>query len=394
MTLVETAIPLILKALWLSARWAGILRVDALKSAARRGDPQAEILFLHDRVAQLEVELDLARRRRDKPGGRLRYSLKERLLVLWFMEYFQVPRRHVTRRLGIARSTLYRWLKDVEGQESDGREPANKTPKEIVTLVLEIAKANPHWGRIRISMQVALLNVFLAASTVRNILQRPYPPGEASTASNPTVDHDDEASRPIPAWYPNHVWSVDRTIVLRWGLWPTYVLVAIDHYSRKIVCVTPLEGPNAGWTIDALSQAFEDFGSPKHVITDQEPLFKSAAFADLLDTWHAKHRFGAVGKHGSIAVTERAIKTLKYEWLFRVPLIKNFDHLAELCRSFSDWYNDWRPHMTLDGSRPNDVFSSQAKERPRRNDKTIPPSIARRHFHEVRMTGYRLQQAA
>ena len=104
MTFVETAIPLILKALWLSARWAGILRVYALKNAARRGDPQAEILFLRDRVAQLEVELD--HRRRDKSGDKSRYSLKERLLVLWLMEYFQVPRRHVTKRLGIAISTI------------------------------------------------------------------------------------------------------------------------------------------------------------------------------------------------------------------------------------------------------------------------------------------------
>ena len=67
---------------------------------------------------------------------------------------------------------------------------------------------------------------------------------------------------------------------------------------------------------------------------------------------------------------------------------------AELCRSFSDWYNDWWPHRTLDGSRPNDVFSNQAKERPQRNDKTILPSIARRHFPEVRMTGYRPREAA
>ena len=37
-----------------------------------------------------------------------------------------------------------------------------------------------------------------------------------------------------------------------------------------------------------------------------------------------------------------------------MPLIRGFDHLAELCTSFALWYNEWRPHMTLGGFRPAD----------------------------------------
>ncbi len=62
-----------------------------------------------------------------------------------------------------------------------------------------------------------------------------------------------------------------------------------------------------------------------------------------------------IGKYGSIAVTERVIKTLKSEWLKRVPIIRGFDHLPRLCDEFCDWYNEWRPHMTLDAARPDDV---------------------------------------
>ena len=43
------------------------------------------------------------------------------------------------------------------------------------------------------------------------------------------------------------VGSLDTTKVRCWSLWTIQVLVAIDHFSRKVVCVTPLEGPNAGW---------------------------------------------------------------------------------------------------------------------------------------------------
>ncbi len=66
----------------------------------------------------------------------------------------------------------------------------------------------------------------------------------------------EETGHTNPAFYPNHVWSIDGTIVLRWGLWPTYVLVVLDHFSRKVVAAIPLEGPNAGWVCDALEQAF------------------------------------------------------------------------------------------------------------------------------------------
>jgi Integrase core domain len=87
-------------------------------------------------------------------------------------------------------------------------------------------------------------------------------------------------------------------------------------------------------------------GRQKHIISDQDSVFTGDALAELVRQWNIKPRFGAVGKHGSIAVTERVIKTLKYEWLRNVPIIKSFDHLTALCTEFESWYNAWRPHMT------------------------------------------------
>jgi transposase InsO family protein len=92
--------------------------------------------------------------------------------------------------------------------------------------------------------------------------------------------------------------------VLRWGLWPNRVLVVIDHHSRLVTAVCPLEGPNAGWVVDALQESFRQHGPPRHIVTDQEGGFVSAAFAELLQRWNVRHRFGAVGKHDSIAVAD------------------------------------------------------------------------------------------
>ena len=95
-----------------------------------------------------------------------------------------------------------------------------------------------------------------------------------------------------------------------------------------------------------------------------------------------------------MAVTERVIKTLKYEWLRCVPLIKGFDHLTSLCTEFENWYNIWRPHMTLGGFRPDDLYYSRKPETPKRDAKTVPSNIERYVFAETRLTAYRLRNAA
>ena len=113
-------------------------------------------------------------------------------------------------------------------------------------------------------------------------------------------------------------------------------------------------------------------------------------FAELLTRWNVKQRFGAVGKHGSIAVTERVIRTLKHEWLKRVPVIKGLDHLEALLADFACYYNGWRPHMALGGAVPDVIHAGHHWQRPARTGKAIPAHIERRFFCETRITAFRL----
>ena len=85
-------------------------------------------------------------------------------------------------------------------------------------------------------------------------------------------------------------------------------------------------------------------------------------------------RFGAVGKHGSIAVVERFHRTLK-ELLLLSTIPENqteFEHELEL---IIDWYNEHRPHGTLDGKTPNEVHYSRpaANQQPRFEPRTKWP---------------------
>ena len=393
--IINFAVSLIIKATLIAARFSGRSWKRSLRRLATMdiNEKDKEILFLRDMVDQLKMQVSILQKGIKKKQKNPRYTLREKLFILWQMETFQIPRRRVTEYFGIARSTLYRWLHKIKDQQQTSI-PANKTPLEIAVLIREITKSNLDWGRVRIANQLALLNIFISASTVRNILNRPKPRKAPVSSTIPKKTEGKTEFRSIAAWYPNHVWSVDTTMVLCWGLWPIHIFVVIDHFSRKVMSVTPLEGPNAGWIIEALEDAFQKHDSPKHIISDQAKVFVGDAFAELLDSWNVKPRFGTVGKHGSISVTERVIKTLKYEWLKRVPIIKVFDHLTMLCKEFQYWYNIWRPHMTLDGIRPDDVYYDKKLEKPKRDSKTVPCQIEQHLFRETRITGYRLKKAA
>ncbi|MFC1611703.1 integrase core domain-containing protein [Myxococcota bacterium] len=89
-----------------------------------------------------------------------------------------------------------------------------------------------------------------------------------------------------------------------------------------------------------------------------------------------------------MAVTERVIWTLRHEWLFRVPLIKGFDHLERLCVDFKEWHNAWRPHMTLGGVRPDDVYGRDLPEPVTHDAKVVPLNIERWYFSSRRQVGW------
>ena len=164
----------------------------------------------------------------------------------------------------------------------------------------------------------------------------------------------------------------------------------MDHFSRAVMAVVPLEGPNASWVVGAMDEAFVKHGPPRHLITDQEGVFVSDVFGELLRHWNVKQRFGAVGKHGSIAVTERIILTLKYEWLRRVPVIRGLDHLSQLLHDFEIYYNEYRGHTKLGGAVPSVIHRGGQWIKPEKSAKAVPANIERRIFPDTQITAYRL----
>ncbi|MGC9986086.1 MAG: integrase core domain-containing protein, partial [Polyangia bacterium] len=106
-------------------------------------------------------------------------------------------------------------------------------------------------------------------------------------------------------------------------------------------------------------------GVPKYTVSDQGSEF-GEEYLEWCDDHDVRARFGAIGRHGSIAVEERFIRTLKKEGLAYelVPL-----HHGALCASlarFDDWYNEVRPHSSVGGATPDEIFHGRRPANRRR----------------------------
>ena len=66
-------------------------------------------------------------------------------------------------------------------------------------------------------------------------------------------------------------------------------------------------------------------------------------------------RFVAVGHHGSIAVIERFILSLKDEFLRSILIPLSLTKMEAALASYQLWYNEMRPHAYLDGRTPAEV---------------------------------------
>ena len=125
--------------------------------------------------------------------------------------------------------------------------------------------------------------------------------------------------------------------------------------------------------------AVERFGIPRHLVTDQGSQFIAKEFLDGINELGVLHRFGAIGKTGSIALIERLWRTLKQTLMLKSfkPLV--LDELKQRLALGLHRYAFLRPHQGLSGATPADVYVYFAQQPISHH--AIPPPRARPGEH-------------
>ncbi len=99
---------------------------------------------------------------------------------------------------------------------------------------------------------------------------------------------------------------------------------------------------------------------PAHIITDKGRQFIGKTFKSWCRRNGIRHRFGAVGEHGSVAIIERFIRSMKAECTRQILVPFRLDAMREELALYVTWYNEYRPHQGLHGMTPEEAYRGEA----------------------------------
>jgi len=369
----------------------GLVRIAMLagrEALTQEGDvKQARIHQLESELAMTREELRLvgARMLRIDPHRRAQYALVERMAILELRVVRGWSKAETACRLFVTDDTVRAWLRRVADDSLvQTRTPVNRYPDFVRYAVQQIKRYCPSLGKAKIAGKLARASIHIGKTTVGRILkEKPAPP--------PQLTPVDTGKRcRIESKYPSHTWHADLTAVpISGGFWTNWVpnaiwqrwsvcwwlLNVVDHYSRRSLGFAVFKStPSSEKVTTALTRImFAEGIRPKHLIVDRQ--FKCEHFENIwCKVMNILPRFGAVGKHGSIAVVERFHRTLK-EILRLITVPEDQSEFECEVGLIIDWYNEHRPHDTLGGKTPNEVYFSRppANEQPRFEPRTRWP---------------------
>ena len=233
------------------------------------------------------------------------------------------------------RTRKYRWLFSPTRRRTGPQGPSNA----LVDAIVDMKRRNPRWGCPRIAQQIALaFAVDIDKDVVRRVLATHYRPAPHSGG---------------PSWLTflghakDSLWSIDlfrcESAILR----SHWVLVVMDHYTRRIVGF----GIHAG-TVDGralcrmFNHAIRGLSRPKRLSSDHDPLHTNGA-PTLLQVTEVKSVPYVPLSHPFV---ERLIGTLRRECVDQL-LFWSASDLADKLVAFQETMRIG-PMRRMDGGRP------------------------------------------
>jgi putative transposase len=153
---------------------------------------------------------------------------------------------------------------------------------------------------------------------------------------------------------PNQAWAMDITyIAMAKGF--VYLAVVLDWFSRRVLSWRVSITMDASFCVAALEEALTKHGKPEIVNTDQGAQFTGETFTDLLITNGIKISMDGKGAWRDNVFVERLWRSIKYEEVY-LRAYDNVSHARASIGRYLDFYNGRRPHSSIDGMTPDQVY--------------------------------------
>ena len=137
-----------------------------------------------------------------------------------------------------------------------------------------------------------------------------------------------------------------------------YLTAVVDWASRKVLASKVAITLEACHAVDVLQDAFNRYGTPEIVNTDQGSQFTAIEFVTAVRDRGCRLSMDGRGAWRDNVVVERLWKTVKYERAY----LHAYDTVSDARRSimeYMDWYNRERPHSRLGRKTPDEAYAEQ-----------------------------------
>ena len=161
---------------------------------------------------------------------------------------------------------------------------------------------------------------------------------------------------------PDQVWCSDFTYIIRLKRGFVFLTAVMDWYSRYVLSWEISVTMDEGFCVSALERAIRRHGAPEISNTDQGSQYTGAAYTGVLKDHKVKISMDGKGRATDNIMIERLWRTVKYDDIY----LKDYETVAQLTaglREFFDDYNNERPHSSLGGKTPADVYLGVASYR-------------------------------
>ena len=206
-----------------------------------------------------------------------------------------------------------------------GRPPI---PQELRALIRRMAMENPLWGEERIANELLLkLGIRISPRTVCKYLpKRPrgQPRGDLRWST----------------FLKNHAMAIlacDFFVAVTATFRMLYVVVVIEHGSRRLVHVNVTAHPSADWTLQQLREAIGDEDEHKYLIHDRDRIY-AKRLDDSIRALGLEVLRSPFASPKANAICERVIGTIRRECLdWMIPMSEG--HLRSILREWVTHYN-------------------------------------------------------
>ena len=158
----------------------------------------------------------------------------------------------------------------------------------------------------------------------------------------------------------NQVWCTDITYlpVLQGHF---YLVSIMDWFSRKVLSWSISNTLEVTFCVESLEKTIAYYGTPEIFNSDQGSQFTANRFTDILKDKDIQISMDGKGQCYDNIFIERLWRSLKYELIYIKPFEDGVHLLSEVNEWFR-WYNDERPHQSLDYRTPDEVYKEKLEK--------------------------------